>query len=336
MTFVNAAIYLHDVDGFDVPAVLRHAAWRGVTLADAVFPAFVLAVGMSVAARRQGNESRSTASTVRRAARLALFGLLISNSDLLGGDPDAHFRVLGVLQRLALVYLAAEAAMSRLSSRTRLITAAALLALYGALLTIAPPDLPKDLHLPGHDLASWGDRVLLAPAIYVQGPAGFDPEGLLSTLAAIAQGLIGTLLTAPLEAARSRRRWALFALAGLALVGCGFGLDRWQPMVKSIWTPSFVLVSTGAASLVAAALRVLAAARCTADGLAAALLPAGRNALLIYILQGVLCDLLAHAPFTWAAALPAPLSCLSSAAAYSLLIWLLAWVAWRAGLRVRI
>jgi predicted acyltransferase len=338
MTFVNAAMYLHDVSGLAVPAAVRHAPWAGFTFADAVFPAFLLGIGMSVAARPDADAARAGVGKVAaRTLRLILLGLIVSNLDLLQPDAEAHFRIMGVLQRLGLVYLACEAAVAALDARTRLRLALAILVVYGGLLLVPPPDMARDLSLPGHDLASWLDRVVLGPTLYVPGPAGFDPEGLLSTLPAIAQGLIGTLLTAHLERARTTGRWGGPLLLACGMVAAGVLVGAWQPIVKALWTPSFVLISTGAALALALGLGALSSIASVRSMLGAALLAVGRNAILAYVLQEVLIVLLTRPPLSWAAA-AAPQSAAGAmgALAFTALVWALSWAAWRAGLRVRI
>jgi predicted acyltransferase len=338
MTFVNAAIYLHDVSGLAVPTAVRHAPWAGFTFADAIFPAFVLGIGMSVAARPDGDAARAAVGKVAaRTLRLILLGLVVSNLGLLQPGAEAHFRIMGVLQRLGLVYLACEAAVAALDARRRLLLAAGILVVYGALLRVPPPDMAWDLSQPGHDLASWLDRAVLGRTLYVPGPAGFDPEGLLSTLPAIAQGLIGTLLPARLERAQTTGRWGRPLLVAAGMAAAGLLLGSWQPIVKALWTPSFVLVSTGAALAVAIGIGVLSSSASPGSMLGAAVLAVGRNAILAYVLQEVLSVLLTHPPLSWAAAAaPHSVAGVICALAFTALVWALSWAAWRAGLRVRI
>ena len=219
MTFVNACIYLHDVLGAEVPPFLLHSPWVGFTVADAVFPAFIIGVGLSAAVSLPSRPAEPwpvISKILRRSLRIFLLGVVISNLGLIEREPGATFRVMGVLQRIAIVYAAVGVSLVYESPRSRALAAAALLAGYWAVLLVRPPGGSLDLTRPALDLPAWFDRRVLPGLLYVNGPQGFDPEGLLSTLPAIAQGLLGAMIGNRLaKGASSVELWRIggFALA---------------------------------------------------------------------------------------------------------------------------
>ena len=236
MIVVNAAAGLSGAHG--VPDALLHAPWAGFRLADLMFPAFITIVGMSIMlAPRPG-----TADILARSGRLLLIGLLLTNMHWLA-DWSQVPRLPGVLQRIAIVYALAAFLAPRLAPRARLGLIAALLLGHWLLLMLPMPDgTATDLSAPGQDFGSWLDRALLAPFIYVKGPLGFDPEGIAGTLPALAQALIGTLAAERLRRAGAAKA---LALAGLGMIAGGLLWSLWLPIVKALWSGSFVLLSSG-------------------------------------------------------------------------------------------
>ena len=297
----------------DIYPQLKHAGWHGWTLADMVFPGFLVAMGMaamlSLETRLASGRPRRAifGQVLVRAAVLTAIGLVLN------GFPDfdlAHLRIPGILQRIALCYVAASAIVLVTSGKGRAIavTAAALLVAYWALLAFVP--------VPGFgagrfdSLGSWPafvDRHVFTVAhLWVWGttdPYGvtYDPEGLLSTVPAVATTLIGVLCAQWIGRAELRSRWfAAIALAGIALLAAGLALDPLVPIVKKIWTPSFALLSGGFVLLVFAGVGlaedVLGARRWTAP-----FRVLGANAILAFALcqlADVACDrpLLAAGP----------------------------------------
>ncbi|EJL37978.1 Protein of unknown function (DUF1624), partial [Caulobacter sp. AP07] len=205
MIVVNTASYLHYVSGYAVFAGLEHAEWRGFTAADAVFPAFVFMTGVSIPlalgplALGDGPIERGMAGLdgaalrrlLVRSGRLFLLGLILSNLYWMATPESVLFRPMGVLQRLALAFLAAAVLYKTLGPRARMILAVAILALYWPLTLLPFPDGTTDLLRPGANFVGWFDRAVLGAHTYVHGPLGYDPEGLLSTLPAVAQALLG-------------------------------------------------------------------------------------------------------------------------------------------------
>ncbi|RYD59981.1 MAG: DUF1624 domain-containing protein [Sphingomonadales bacterium] len=241
----------------DVYPMLLHVSWDGLMLADLVFPGFLTMVGVAIPlAFANGKTGGQTRPILARAARLFLVGFLLSNlywfADMSSGD----WRLFGVLQRIGLVYGACALLFLACGPRARLAIIAAILLLYWPL-TLAPAldGLPNDIWARGHNFVASVDRVLLGAGNhnYVKGPEGYDPEGLLGTLPAIAHGLIGVaigeyLLKRPAGSART------LALAGAAMLLVGIAWGFVFPVVKDIWSSSFVLVTCGITTLALAGL----------------------------------------------------------------------------------
>ena len=226
-------------------APLEHAQWHGCTPTDLVFPFFLFIVGAAAAfalARRKEAGEVPWPQMLRRAA--ALFGLGL----FLCAIPDWHpetIRILGVLQRIALCYLAVSWIYLKTGPRGQAALAGALLAGYAAALAWAP--LTPEASLPCRL-----DRLLLGRHAYHQGL--FDPEGVLSTLPAIATTLLGLLAGQWLRSARlaMTKVWGL-ALAGAAAAAAGAVWSLWLPLNKSLWTSSYVLYTGGLAAMTLAA-----------------------------------------------------------------------------------
>jgi len=229
-------------DGY---AFLAHSPWNGWTLADLVFPFFLLIVGVSLdlsLARRNGARGSALPALVRRAALLYALGLLLN------AFPDlmqlGSVRWFGVLQRIALCTLAAGTLLLTTRARTQALIAGALLAGYWLAMTTVPvPGYGAGVLTPEGNLAAWVDGRWFAGHLYRD---GFDPEGLLSTLPAIATTLIGALAGRFLRSPHPAplKTVGLIA-AGLGLAAAGEISGWWFPINKQLWTSSFVLLTGG-------------------------------------------------------------------------------------------
>ncbi len=243
MIVVNAAAGLQR---YPVPAPLLHSHWIGLTLADVVFPAFIFIVGVSVALSMpasNGLDSGTARKIAIRSLRLIVVGILLTNIYWLA-DYDTHqFRWLGVLQRIGLVFAVVAPLQLLLSTRQIVWAAIAALLGYSLLCIVALPDgTPANLSVPGANLAGWLDRQVLGTHIYVQGPLGYDPEGLLSTIPAIAQALLGVVAGRALSSSGAARQ---LIVSGAVLIITGLSLAIVIPVSKDLWSMSFVLLTSG-------------------------------------------------------------------------------------------
>lgn len=229
-------------DGNHSFAPLQHADWHGWTPTDAVFPSFVWIIGLtitlSLGKRLEAGKSRSSLlwPVLKRSAILFFLGVLLYATPHF--DP-ATFRILGVLQRLAICYLATSAIFLFWGWRTQLTWCLGLLVLYSGLMLSF-----GDWSMEGN-FAHAVDRAVLGAHNYVNRKT-WDPEGIISTLTSISSCLLGVLAGHLLAAKKPlMQRIAPTAFLGAALLGSGLVLDAWIPINKSIWTPSFVLLMAG-------------------------------------------------------------------------------------------
>jgi predicted acyltransferase len=228
---------------------LDHALWNGWTPTDLVFPFLLFAMGAAVPfalARRRETSGRVHTHVIRRALILFALGLALNAIET---APPIHwttFRIPGVLQRIAIVYASVAWLTGRTPTRTQVAAAATALLGYWAAMALVPvPGVGPGVLTPAGNLASFVDRRLLGR--HLLQPLS-DPEGLLSTVPAIATALCGVFagrwLTA--QAADDRARWIWVAGAAATAVGLLWG--RLFPINKNLWTSSFALLSAGLAA----------------------------------------------------------------------------------------
>nr|HRC84585.1 DUF5009 domain-containing protein [Thermoanaerobaculia bacterium] len=156
-------------------------------------------------------------------------------------------RILGVLQRIALVYALAALAYLRLGSRVRLWLSAGLLAAYWLAMTLVPvPGFGAgDLSAAGN-LAGWVDHAVLGQHVWRYAPGPADPEGLLSTLPAVVTALAGVATGEWLRSAKSLLEKILgLLLTGNLLLAAGLAANPLFPINKNLWTSSYVLFTAG-------------------------------------------------------------------------------------------
>ncbi len=273
------------VPGMGAWPLLVHAPWHGLTFADLVFPWFLLIVGMSLPLALDGR-AVGFGAIGRRALLLLAIGLALAWLIRPTLDP-AQFRWMGVLQRIAIVYLACALIVRGTAGWLGpAIVAALCLIGHAVLLGLPPPGGAASL-ARGMGMAGWLDRAVLPGRLY---PPGFDPEGVLSTLGAIATGLIGAaVMRGPGLASRKGRAATIGVL--MLLAGGAVAWLSGQPVNKPLWTPAFVLVTAGLGLLVWRALR--AGWRWIGDtGVGRVLALAGRAALTVYVVHTLLIALL--------------------------------------------
>ncbi len=222
---------------------ITHVAWHGVTLADFVFPVFLLVVGLSAPlALERGAAPVRWGGIVRRSLLLFAIGVALGIAIKASLQPDM-IRWTGVLQRIAIVYLACAALIAwRRSVRAPALLAAILLALHSWLiLHVGSPAGGGPSLAPGMGLSGWLDQHFIPGRVL---RTTWEPEGVLSTMPAIANGLIGV----------AAMRWALARRPGPLLIGAaagmlviaGLALTPLLPLNKNLWTASFALLTSGA------------------------------------------------------------------------------------------
>ncbi len=250
MVLVNAVAVFHYRTEHEVYSVLLHASWAGITLADLVFPFFIFMVGVSMPYALGGIKERKGLTVAvffklaKRALLLFLIGLGLTLSFADWAEP---IRLLGVLQRIGLTFLLGAMLFLVSGWRTLLLIAVIILVGYHGLLVLDIPDAPRDLLAPGQNFSSWVDRLILGAHIYH--PAAtlpFDPEGLLGTLPSVAQALLGALAGLYIKTHGGTVQTVMrFAVAGILLLTAGYALNGLHPIVKAVWSSTFVLATTG-------------------------------------------------------------------------------------------
>ncbi|MBC7847705.1 MAG: DUF5009 domain-containing protein [Flavobacterium sp.] len=167
-----------------------------------------------------------------------------------GIEAYSDVRIPGVLQRIGIVYFFTSLVYLKTEIKGQIIIVASLLLGYWAIMTLIPvPDFgPANLD-KGTNLAAWLDNLLLENHLYASTKT-WDPEGILSTFPAIANGIVGLLLGQLLNSGLDKNDKATkIFVTGLALVILGLIWNEFFPMNKLLWTSSFVLYTAGLATL---------------------------------------------------------------------------------------
>lgn len=278
---------------------LDHAPWNGFTPTDLVFPAFLFAVGVALALSfPRVVDGTMWRRVVRRTASLIALGLAWQ---MLVRPGIATFRLMGVLPRIGLCY-GVVAAFAMLTARRGadgrarldpwLLGATAIALLFGyalLMLFVAVPGYGAGHLTPEGNLAGYIDRVILTPAHMwrfgtdAAGRVVYDPEGLFSTLPALANVLFGMLAAIVWQRVPGRAlMW--IALGGVALTAAGLALHPVFPINKRLWSSSYALFSSGLSALLLA-LAMLASRRAVMNRLFVPLYLLGMNAILGYMVS---------------------------------------------------
>lgn len=236
-----------------VYAPLLHAHWHGCTPTDLIFPFFLFIVGVSIsyaldkAKTQPQNHGAVIQKVIKRGLTLVALGLFLS---LYPKFEFATMRIPGVLQRIGLVFIICSVIFLKTNLKTQVFIGLFLLVAYYVLMSFVPvPGIgPANLE-PETNLGAWIDNSLLNGHLYKRTKV-WDPEGLFSTIPAVATGLLGILAGSLLKSGQSptaiiRKMCGiglLCALAGLALHGV-------FPINKSLWTSTYVLFAGGLAML---------------------------------------------------------------------------------------
>ena len=282
-------------------APLRHADWHGCTFTDLVFPTFLFCCGVAIVPALGGKLARGAPrgalvpGLLLRVAKLVLLGMFLSAFPLLtfASDRDLFAPLLGVrfpgvLQRIGVCYGVAALLFLFASARTQRRVLWTCLLLYWPLITLAPvPGFgAPDLADPMGTLQGYVDRAVFGDHIWVKGK--YDPEGLLSTIPALATCLFGVeagryMRATPDAAERASglmRRGLLWMLAGAVWSWC-------LPLNKYLWTSSYAVWTAGLAAA-GLGLAVHAFERRARPRLAYPLQVYGTNALLVFVGSGLL------------------------------------------------
>ena len=267
---VAGMILVNNAGGPQSYASLQHSAWNGLTPCDLVFPFFLFIMGISTyialrkffimgistyIALRKFQFQPSAAvwrKILRRTVLIFLIGVAIHWFDQICGGEFFAFdtlRITGVLQRIALCYCVVSLLALYLRPRQLGWTAGIILVAYAALLMLGGGYVNDE-----NNVLVVADRALLGTGhLYAKMPV--DPEGIVSTLPAIAHTLIGFLCgRLIMEADTLNRKIIGLFVTGFLLMAVGFLLTEALPLNKRVWSPSYTLVTCGLAASLQAAL----------------------------------------------------------------------------------
>ncbi len=239
-------------DPGSVYSPLSHVVWNGWTFADTVFPSFLFIVGVSLvfSIAKQAEKGMSNSAFILRLLRrtiiLFALGLFIN---IFPTFYLSEIRIPGVLQRIAVCYFLASLIVLKAGLRGRILWLVGLLASYWLMMRFIPvPGVGAGVLEPGKNFAAWVDSLFLSGHMWSYYDGEWDPEGIVSTIPALATTLFGVLTGQWLRSySPERRKVAGMACAGLVLLIAGYMLDRWLPINKSIWTSTFSIFMAGVA-----------------------------------------------------------------------------------------
>ena len=257
---------------------LEHAEWHGWTPTDLIFPFFLFIVGitthLSLSARRARGDDDSALikQILRRGIIIYLLGFAMAmfpfyQWGIIQSLPNAtawdrivyrieHVRLLGVLPRIAIVYVCAALLTLRTNLKQQIIIIATLLFGYWFAMTLIPVPGENEigallLHTRDRNLAAWLDRLILGTNHTWTGSVTFDPEGPFSTLPAIGTAMLGVIAgtwIARKDRSLLDRISGLFAAGALAMV-VGLMWNWSFPINKNLWTSSYVVFTAGMAAV---------------------------------------------------------------------------------------
>lgn len=285
--FTMAAMILVNYPGSEhhIYIPLEHAPWNGLTPTDLIFPFFLFMVGVSIVLSYSKSLEKGVSKKelyrkiVWRSIKIFMVGVTLG---LLPFFNFSEVRVAGVLQRIALVFMACSFLYLNTRVKAQVWIGVVLLVGYWLAMTLTPtPGEGMVMLAPGKNLAAWIDTLLLPGSMW-QGT--WDPEGILSTFPAVVTGMMGMLAGALLRSERTpQEKVNLLMVAGFvaAIVGYVWGLTF--PLNKNLWTSSYVLVTGGLASLALGTLYYVVDIRQYTSGTKPGII-FGANAIAIYVL----------------------------------------------------
>lgn len=278
----------------------EHSDWNGWTPTDLVFPTFLFIVGVTTVLSLESRLSRGCTIAsqlphiIRRAVVLFALGVAIAFIAQLPHLHLEHLRIYGVLQRIAICYLAASLiwiGVRRSPHRVAIIAAIAVVLLIGYFILMRWVPVPG-YGVPGRDIpfldkdrniVAWLDRHLSPGRLYERTR---DPEGLLSDFPALATALLGVLTAIWLRTERTiRQKCAGLFAAAVACILLGYLWNPWFPINKKLWTSSYVLFAAGCSLLIWALCSWLIDIKGWKRGWTGFWLVFGTNAIFAYVLS---------------------------------------------------
>jgi predicted acyltransferase len=235
-----------------VYAPLLHAPWHGWTFTDVIFPFFLWITGLSMTLSAAKRISRGAARGDLMMHALKRSALIFAVGLFLAGYPYFHLstiRIPGVLQRIAVCYLIATAIYLTTGLRGQIRWTGALLIVYWLLMKLYPvPGVGAGSLEKGANFAQYIDGLILSGHMWSSSKT-WDPEGIVSTLPAIATVLFGILAGHLLNAQKTaEEKTARIFVMGNALLFLGAVMSLWLPINKNLWTSSYAVFMSGLAA----------------------------------------------------------------------------------------
>ena len=274
--------------GIDTFVPLEHAGWIGMTPCDIPFPIFLYVLGISTYLSLRKYEFKWSQTVARKIAKRTILIFLIGIGynwlwNVCEGDWGLNnLRIMGVLQRIALCYCAVSLLTLTVNHKYFLHISGALLIIYSVILLLC-----NGYNLDETNIAARVDKAILgANHLYKYSP--IDPEGLFGTISAIAHTLIGFWCGRKIMLEKTIKDKVMhILLIGTILVYGGYLLSYWLPLNKCIWSPSYVLLTCGLASLLQGMIMYVIDIRHRVHWIKM-LLVFGANPLFLYIFNDVL------------------------------------------------
>ena len=283
----------------NIYAPLEHAEWHGCTPTDLVFPFFLFAVGNALAFVMPRFEQACTAAFLKKVFKRSLLifaiGLFLNwspfvrwDGDHLVGKPWDTVRIMGVLQRIALCYFFASLIIYFFKTKGAFVVSAIILLLYWFICRWLG-DAADPYSLQGWFGTAVDSRLLGVNHMYHGEGMAFDPEGLASTAPAVTQVVFGFFVGQYIQQkGKSFEMLSNLFVAAVVLVFAGFCWDMSFPANKKIWTSSYVLYTTGLATLTLATLIFLIEFKQARGAWSRFFDVFGKNPLFIFVLSGFL------------------------------------------------
>ncbi len=283
----------------NIYAPLEHAEWHGCTPTDLVFPFFLFAVGNALAFVMPRFEQAGTAAFLKKVFKRSLLifaiGLFLNwspfvrwDGDHLVGKPWDTVRIMGVLQRIALCYFFASLIIYFFKTKGAFVVSAIILLLYWFICRWLG-DAADPYSLQGWFGTAVDSRLLGVNHMYHGEGMAFDPEGLASTAPAVTQVVFGFFVGQYIQQkGKSFEMLSNLFVAAVVLVFAGFCWDMSFPANKKIWTSSYVLYTTGLATLTLATLIFLIEFKQARGAWSRFFDVFGKNPLFIFVLSGFL------------------------------------------------
>lgn len=234
---------------------MQHSQWHGFTLYDLIFPLFIFLSGVALGLSPKRLDKLPFAirqpiyvHAVKRLFLLILLGILYNHGWGTGVPAELdQIRVSSVLARIGFAWFLAAMLVWHTRLQTQIYTALAILVLYAAAQLWLPfPNGEAGLFTIDGSINTYIDQLLRPGIAYQHRP--LDPEGVLSTIPAVVNALIGVFVGQFIVRPHHKGNWAkvaILGLAGLLLIALGWLLNPIIPINKDLWTSSFVLVTSG-------------------------------------------------------------------------------------------